>query len=249
MPTNLLLLPLLGGYWFLHTLYYTRFRSQRLDGYRLLLESAIAGVVFSIAARCCVAIFARCASVMTVWASISPRDVPFLGTACGAFLLGVGSPYVLNWMCSKIGNLSKFTQTEAQFSAISRHGNHMLRLVHTAVRGERPVSLTLDNRKFYVGIIVDAPNLEAHDAFLSLVPWFSGCRDKDTLALIFGVDYLRVYETQHLEMYRFRVVVPIASIRMISFFDPSVYPAFIVEEEPNDESAEASSGTGTLSSP
>ena len=142
-------------------------------------------------------------------------------------------------MCSNFGIFSRFSQTEAQFSAISRHGNHMLRLVHTAAREERPVSLTLDNRKFYVGIIVDAPNLEAHDAFLSLVPWFSGCRDKDTLALTFGVDYLRVYEQQHLEMYQFRVVVPIASIRMVSFFDPSVYPAFVVEEESSEESAEA----------
>jgi hypothetical protein len=239
VPTNLLLLPLLGGYWFLHTLYYTRFRSQRLDGYRLLLESAIAGVFFSLVARCCVAILARSASVIGAWNSLSPRDVPFLGTACGAFLLGFGSPYLLNWACPRITTLSRFSQTEAQFRAISRHGNHMLRLVHTAAREERPVSVTLDNRKCYVGIIVDAPNLEAHDAFLSLVPWFSGFRDKDTLGLVFGVDYLRVYDAQHLDPYQFRVVVPISNIRMISFFDPSVYPAFVVEEESREPAGDA----------
>jgi hypothetical protein len=119
-------------------------------------------------------------------------------------------------------------------------------LVHTAAREERPISLTLDNRKIYVGLIVDAPNLEAHDAFLSLVPWFSGYRDKDTLALIFTVDYLRVYEAQNLEKYSFRVVVPISSIRMISFFDPSVYPAFVVEDETEEPTK---TETGEMAAP
>jgi len=48
MPTNLLLLPLVGGYCLTHFCYYFRFRSQRLDGYRLLLESALAGILLAI---------------------------------------------------------------------------------------------------------------------------------------------------------------------------------------------------------
>jgi hypothetical protein len=43
MPYNLLLLPLLGGFLFIHLAHYFRFAAQRLDGYRLLLQSAIAG--------------------------------------------------------------------------------------------------------------------------------------------------------------------------------------------------------------
>ena len=45
MPWNLLILPLLGGFWLLRTCNLFRFRSQYLEGYRLLMESAIAGVV------------------------------------------------------------------------------------------------------------------------------------------------------------------------------------------------------------
>ena len=38
MPNNLLLVPLLAGFWFLHRCHYFRFRAQTLDGYRLLIE-------------------------------------------------------------------------------------------------------------------------------------------------------------------------------------------------------------------
>jgi hypothetical protein len=102
VPTNLLLLPLLGGYWFLHTLYYTRFRSQRLDGYRLLLESLIAGVLFAVSGRLAVAILSLVPHVSRFWFAIAPRDVPFLGTACAAFLLGISLPYAMNQICSKV---------------------------------------------------------------------------------------------------------------------------------------------------
>ena len=51
MPYNLLLLPLLGGFLFFHLTHFFRFAAQRLDGYRLLFQSAIAGTFLSILAR------------------------------------------------------------------------------------------------------------------------------------------------------------------------------------------------------
>src|SRR5947208_3374452 len=117
MPTNLLLLPFLVGYWFIHRFYSTRFAAERLDGYR-------------------------------------------------------------------------------------------------------PV--------------VAAPNLEPHDTFVALIPFFSGYRDNSTLQLRLTTDYLGVYESEGLDPKEFRVVIPVSSIRMASLFDHSVYPKFEVVE---DESA------------
>jgi hypothetical protein len=51
MPYNLLLLPLIGGFLFVHLTHFFRFGAQRLDGYRLLFQSAIAGIGLSAAAR------------------------------------------------------------------------------------------------------------------------------------------------------------------------------------------------------
>jgi hypothetical protein len=45
------------------------------------------------------------------------------------------------------------------------------------------------------------------------------------------VDYLAVYEKKNLEARDFRVVLPMANIRIASFFDQSIYPSFIVESD------------------
>jgi hypothetical protein len=98
------------------------------------------------------------------------------------------------------------------------------------------VSISLDNGKFYVGLVAAAPNLEPHDTFLSITPFYSGYRDKETHRLMFTVDYLKVYDKHALDPEDCRVVVPMSSIRMASLFDQAAYPAFIVESDPESES-------------
>jgi hypothetical protein len=85
-------------------------------------------------------------------------------------------------------------------------------------------------------LVAAAPNLEPHDTFLAITPFYSGYRDRQTLRLVLTVDYLNVYDQHGLYAEDFRVVVPVASIRMASFFDQAAYPAFIVEAgEPQPE--------------
>ncbi len=239
MPTNLLLLPLLGGYWFLHTFYYTRFRSQRLDGYRLLLESALVGAVFAALGWMIVRIVGLVPRALTFWGSIAP-PIPYLGTALVALAIGFVTPVALNFGLDRTGLL---TRADAQRKAIDRHGNHVLRLLHAASAQERPVAITLDNRKVYIGTVAAAPNLESHDTFLSITPFFSGYRDKDDLALALTVDYLKVYESEHLKPEDFNITIPLASVRMASFFDQTVYPAFVVESQQDADLARAATQT------
>lgn len=233
MPTNLLLLPLLGGYWFIHTFQYTRFRSQRLDGYRLLVESALGGVILAMLGWLLLLGLRRNPWVQLEWKAVAP-DMPFLGTACVSLILGVASPYVLNAFLNLTGIL---TRVGAQLRAIDRYGNQLLRLLHAASAQERMVSIVLDNRKVYIGSVAAAPNLEAHDVFVSLTPIFSGYRHKDTLDLVLTVDYLRVYEREQLDPDQFTVTLPIQQIRIASFFDHTVYPSFLIAspEGPTDE--------------
>ena len=121
MPTNLLLLPLVGGYWFLHAFYFTRFRSQRLDGYRLLVESAIAGILLTFIARPMVFAVNLSPSLRSTWDSLAPLDIPYFGTACVAALMGFTVPYALNFTLERTGLLPRL---EAQQRAIQRYGNH-----------------------------------------------------------------------------------------------------------------------------
>src|SRR5215469_5235262 len=105
MPTNLLL-PLLGGYWFLHTLDYTRFRSQRLDGYRLLMESAFVGVLLSFVARLLVMLANLWPAATSIWYNVAP-GIPFLGTTAVSLLVGFVAPYALNTILDKTGLMSR----------------------------------------------------------------------------------------------------------------------------------------------
>src|SRR5579859_8299664 len=99
MPANLLILPLLAGFWFVHFCHYFRFRAQRLDGYRLLLESAIAGAFLFLGARMVTHALILfdipfASRVKDGWTRFAPVD--FSGTATGAFILGIALPFIVN---------------------------------------------------------------------------------------------------------------------------------------------------------
>jgi hypothetical protein len=237
MPTNLLLLPLLGGYWFLHVFYYTRFRSQRLDGYRLLVESALIGVLLVFLSRIFVVSLNHCCLIVrSIWFTVSPRNIAFLGTATVSLLLGLMIAYPLNFILDATGLL---TLVDAQTKAIERHGNDLLRLLHAASSEEKTVSISLDNGKFYIGLIAAAPNLAPHDTYLAITPFYSGYRNRETLTLVFTVNYLDVYERHGLDPENFRVVLPMANVRIASLFDQSAYPAFVVESDQSQPDARA----------
>lgn len=228
MPTNLLLLPFLGGYWFLHVFYYTRFRSQRLDGYRLIVESALMGVVLTVLARVIVVLLGHWPPVRSAWMSVAPPQIPFLGTAAGSLILGLAAGHPLNWLLSATGVLTLF---DAKSQAIERHGNHLLRLLDKASSEERTVAISLDIGKVYVGLVAAEPNLAPHDTYLGITPFYSGYRNRETQELVFTVNYLDAHEKLQLDPMDFRIVVPMASIRVANFFDQSVYASFTVESE------------------
>ncbi|MEJ7605331.1 MAG: hypothetical protein WKF37_03475 [Bryobacteraceae bacterium] len=228
MPANLLLLPLLGGYWFIHNLHYTRYRSHRLDGYRLLLECALAGLLFTVGARILVVLLRAVPAIKELWLRFAPADIPYLGTACTSLLIGALAPYLLNFALEKTRLLSK---EQAYYRAVLFHGNHLLILLHSAAREERAVSLTLDNKKVYIGLITDAPTLEAHETFLTIYPILSGYRD-DRMNLILTVDYSHVYLQHVLDPTEFPVTMPISSIRMAGYFDQAIHSSFTVQAGP-----------------
>src|ERR1041385_5292883 len=155
MPTNLLLLPLLGGYWFLHAFQYTRFRSQRLDGYRLLVESALVGVILACGAWVALFLLRPLSWLINFWRYFAP-SVPFLGVAIASLMMGIVLPYGLNWFLNSTKIVSRI---DAHRLAINRHGDPLLKLLHDASPSERAISITLNNRKVYIGVVAEAPIL------------------------------------------------------------------------------------------
>lgn len=233
MPSNVLLLLLLvGGYWCIHIFSYTRIRSQMLDGYRLLLESVSVGAVLGFAAYVVIVILDwRFPGTRNAWHAYAPH-LPYAATAIGAAIVGVAGPMSLNAVFHVFG----ITKEKNRRRAVQRYGNSLQRTLQDALDDERLVCVTLENKKAYVGIVAWLPTLSPTDTYFSLIPIFSGYRDKDTLNLIFTVAYLDIYE-KGFSPSNFKVVLPMANIRSLAFFDPKAYPEFIVEQKESGSSA------------
>ncbi|MBC7926260.1 MAG: hypothetical protein H7039_11440, partial [Bryobacteraceae bacterium] len=95
MPTNLLILPLLGGYWLVHHSHRYRFRTQHFDGYRLLLDSGLAGAMLLMIARAIILLLKLTPAGMALkqgWDASFAPGISYLGTGLLAALLGLTFP-------------------------------------------------------------------------------------------------------------------------------------------------------------
>lgn len=221
MPYNLLLLPLLGGFLFIHVAHYFRFGAQRLDGYRLLLQSAIAGTCLVGIARIVIeflSLFAVGLSGLGLWYRFFP--FPYSAESSLSLVLGPALAGLVNLFIST---------EEAKDREIRRHGNALTRLLHRAAEESLLISVTLDNRKWYVGWITSSPNLDPQELYFRLLPLTSGYRDKDTLETYRTVYYQNVLSDESLDPDRFFITLPLKDVKAANFFDPDVYNQYFAE--------------------
>lgn len=223
MPFNLLLLPLLGGYFFIHLTYRFRFRAYGLDNYRLIFESAAVGIgalIISYAlTRIALAVDLLTKPIL-FWKAFAP--FPYSGSTAGALILGLLSPLLLNRIWNR--------QASSRY-AIHSSGNDLERMLQTAweKREEGPVLITLASRKVYVAWITLSLNLKPSMPFVTILPTLSGYRDKDTLMVTYTTSYLPVYERlreENKSARAFELVIPTSSIVSASPFSDLPSEAF-----------------------
>lgn len=238
MPFNLLLLPLLGGYFFIHRTYLFRFRSYGLDNYRLIFESAAVGILALMVShaltRLGLAVDGLAESIR-LWKVFAP--FPYSGSASGALILGLTLPSLVNRIWGK---------QESSRSAIHGYGNDLERMFHKAwEKGEAgPVLITLASRKVYVAWITLSPNLKPSMPFVTILPTMSGFRDKDNLMITYTTSYLPVYERlrkENMSASAFELVIPTSSIVSASPFSdlPAEYFAMPAKVSEPDRPAHA----------
>lgn len=219
MPYNLLLLPLLGGFLFIHITHYFRFAAQRLDGYRLLIQAAIAGTCLAALARLIELIFGFAGvNVDYVWSLFLQR--PFVGTSAFALVLGP--------VCAWIWNL--FVDRErAKELEIDRHGNAFTKLLLRSQKEKQLLSVTLDNRKWYVGWITESPNLDPQELYFRLLPYRSGYRDKDNLNPVATTYYDGALREQAFDQKDLIITLPLKDVKTANLFNEDLYNDYFAE--------------------
>ncbi len=234
MPYNLLLFPLLGGFLFLHLNNFFRFHAQRVDGYRLLVESAIAGTVLGVFARLVVH-WTGCMDI-GIWAGEKwPKLFPWehADTAAWAVLLGPILALAINVVVDR--------ETAKRWE-VHRHGNTLTRFLYCADQEGDLISISLLNRKWYVGLVAEAPNLSPHELYFRILPLMSGYRDKDTLEAVPTTFYSDALNDPARDSEDFVVTIPLKDVQTANLFDIDFYQKYFVEDiEENDPADETAS--------
>ena len=221
MPYNLFLLPLLGGFLFFHITHYFRFSAQRLDGYRLLLQAAIAGTCLAFVARILTALYGMLDSggfFNMVWRQFSPFALS--GTSALSLVLGP----ILALLVNAFVGIDKAKDIE-----IRRHGNALTKLLHRAQKDNLLISVTLDTRKWYVGWVAESPNLDPQELYFRLLPLTSGYRNKDTLETFRTNFYEGVLQDPTLNHADFFVTLPLKDVKVANLFNANVYDDYFAE--------------------
>lgn len=265
MPSNLLVLPLLAGFWFITHSHRYRFRVLSWDGYRLLLESAAMGFLFFTLARAVILGFEMWPHAVDLikqdWLPIS-GNIGYLGSAIASFILAMmfsfldnrGLPKGSRDIVKTFRTLRKnehhlgirtalllcfrhnytVNQDRQLSDAVELYGSPLARLLYTAVRNGTPVSITLSNRKWYVGYVSQSVSLDPkYGTHFRITPLFSGYRDKDTLSAIPTLSYRELYthlkdSGSTIQPNFFDVTIPVADVDVANYFNQEFYDMHFV---------------------
>ncbi len=106
-----------------------------------------------------------------------------------------------------------------------------------------PMAFTLENNKVYVGIIsrTSEPHTEhSESAHISILPLYSGYRDKERLDLILTTEYGEVFDwysngSVEPDLTNYNVVVPLSRIISANIFHYEIYEAILEYDLPADQ--------------
>ena len=221
MPFNLLLLPLVGGYYLLVTSRFTKYIHQRIDRQRLIFNSVLVGIALI---GLSIIVTQTMGYFQPEWIEgikrFIPLQLPYTGTAVLSLLFGITLPHLSNLFINKTRALSR---------SIKLIGNELEQLINGAFINASLVSFTMKSGKVYVGWPVSLPR-PTQGAYLSVLPLFSGYRN-DEQDVTFTTEYWDIYQTRQAagenDMYRgFLLVLTIDDIVSASLFDLDVYDRF-----------------------
>lgn len=224
MPFNLLLFPLVGGYYLIIRFKKLRYIHQRLERQKLLFNAVIAGTFLLIVSYTITSLlryyFSEKVDSLQDTFQIT---IPYFGTTILSFFLGI--------VIAEVGNLF-IDNTKAISDSIDLIGNELEVLLKISFNDDQLVQITLKNDKFYVGWVLTLP-IPQQSSYIKILPAFSGYRSQENKRLVFTTQYLNVYSTyiqqgriMSLEDLNVNLIIRIDEIITASKFDIEMYERF-----------------------
>jgi len=231
MPFNLLLLPLVGGYLFLYFFDLTDYLVKRLQGYQIIIFSAVPAII-SLSISICITHFGSkfLFNVSWYWKKIIPFE--YSGTAFIGLMLCISTPFLLNRVISE-----DFKHKSLRWF-IFKDGNALEMLLNKAINEQQDVAITLLNHKVYIGIVGKFYNVVSdQENFIEIIPFISGYRDPLNKKLNLTTSYLDTLVNSDLEIEDFAIVIPTKQILSANIFDIEVFDKHFRQTEKESSKA------------
>lgn len=264
MPGNLsIFLLLAAGFLGLTLCHLTRYGAQTWEGTRLVFWTGLAGTLLAAASLVISHFLLKLpfgwGRNLEGWVhAVAPW--PYAGTIIGAFLLGIAISLGVNWRLTREralylsgewwgSDLFRFlretTATEDELRLF------LWRIYVGATTGEvaglfdqdfavergspkKVICVTLDDRKVYVGLMIQSPRLTPGQGFFMLLPRASGYREEKTLGVVLTTDYapllrelVSIGAHGYLRPEDLQVLLPLNRVVSARVFDEDVYQRFL----------------------
>jgi len=223
MPFNLLLFPLVGGYFILTNFKYFKYIQYRLESQRLLLNSALIGIfllLFTFIVRITAELLFP--DFIHLLHAYLPVKTAYFGTTSFSLIIAILSTVTANIFIN--------TTTAVKY-AIKFAGNELEVLLKTAMLDNKLLQFSLDTGKFYIGWLKELP-VPFKSNYIRIVPVYSGYRDEKK-ELVFTTQYLSVYASyieegsiNSIDELNTDLVIKADAIKTVGFFDLEMYNRF-----------------------
>ncbi|CAN5841534.1 hypothetical protein BH23ACT11_BH23ACT11_23930 [soil metagenome] len=223
---SLLLFVLAGAFVFAYRCHYTSYLATRMEGRQLVFVVTFIGVGLISLSRASLIIAPLIVPevillyIGRVWAAVvSPFQISALATYFGAFLWGPILAFVVNRF---------YGADRASTDAIERYGSEQEQLLFRAMQENSFVSVTLNNRKVYIGWPVYSPDTRRETKDFRLLPAVSGYRDEQTLDLHLTTQYFEILEKVRsgtvygLNANDFEVMLPLENVVSVGLFSLAI---------------------------
>ncbi|MFT6046671.1 MAG: hypothetical protein ACI9WC_002378 [Arenicella sp.] len=237
MPSGLFILCFLGGFMFMSRFNYTEMLSKKLNGQRLIIFSAIIGVLLAGFSRVTVLLILELdlAVVLLIKQKLFP--FPFLGTATMSFFLGFILPIFLNFI---------FDTDKAFKYTLKKYANGLEQLFANSIIDDKQVMVNLKNGKVYVGYMSWQPPSSDANSYYRILPVISGYRAAESHEVTYVTDYTPIYlkladddkeATENLSIDDFQKYFSLSDVSTACIYDPDVDLFFGVASD--EDSVEA----------